>query len=177
LTDTAKLNFDNTHPKECHRIIANYFKNLIPETKEYYLHHFTIQKERNKGNYYGLIFGTNHTFGMEKFLKVCWQLDRTSGESNCNIDNDWDQNSLFFEKNTSNKKQEVTIQLKNLILSGEIKDNISGFKFVLKSGCLPGLFTDIINELEAQKKIERIGNVNNTSTIIHKAKQYQIKVC
>lgn len=56
--DTQQIKFDESQPKECHRIIADYFKKLVPEDKEYYVHHFTIHKE-NTGNYYGLIFGTN----------------------------------------------------------------------------------------------------------------------
>ena len=51
--ETEKLNFDDAKPKDCHRIIADYFRSMIPEYKEYYIHHFTIQKE-NKANFYGL---------------------------------------------------------------------------------------------------------------------------
>lgn len=77
-----RINFDESKPRECHRIIAHYFKSLLPISKEFYLHHFTIL---NRTNYYGLIFGTGHTLGMEKFLKVCWKHDPYAGESNCNI--------------------------------------------------------------------------------------------
>lgn len=70
------ISFDETMPKECHRVITNYFRALLPSDKEYYLHSFTIQKGKN---YYGLIFGSNHSLGMEKFLRVCWRQDAFAG--------------------------------------------------------------------------------------------------
>ena len=84
--DTSKINFSELRPNEIHRGVANYFRDLISTKTEYYLHHFSIQKEVNRGNYYGLIFGTGHSLGMEKFLKVCWKEDPFSGEANYNID-------------------------------------------------------------------------------------------
>ncbi len=174
--DTEQLNFDESQPKECHRIIAQYFKSLIPIDQEYYLHHFTIQKE-NKGNYYGLIFGTNHTFGMEKFLKVCWSKDSFSGESNCNIDDDFEEGSLFYKKSSSHKIARVKEEIKNAILSGEICDNISGFKYTMQKGCEPLLFTKVVKNLVNEEKIERYGDVNNSSTNVHRVKKYTIKVC
>ncbi|MBN1348416.1 three-Cys-motif partner protein TcmP [candidate division KSB1 bacterium] len=175
--DTEKIDFDESQPKECHRIIANYYKSLIPENKEYYVHHFTIQKATNRGNYYGLIFGTNHTFGMEKFLKVCWNLDRFSGESNCNIDDDYENGTLFYNQASSNKKAQVREEIVEAIFAGQIGDNISGFKYTLKKGCEPSLFTDVIKELEIKGKIRRDGDLNYKSTAIHKAKTYKIQVC
>lgn len=40
--DTKKMHFEESKPKECHRIIADYFRNLVDSKKEYYIHHFTI---------------------------------------------------------------------------------------------------------------------------------------
>ncbi len=45
----------------------------------------------------------------------------------------------------------------------------------MSKGCEPKLFTDIVKELEKAKRIERYGDVNNTSSDIHKAKKYNIK--
>jgi len=175
--DTRKLDFDESHPKECHRIIANYFRSLIPSDKEYYLHNFTIQKEKYKGNYYGLIFGTNHTFGMEKFLKVCWDKDDNSGESNCNIDNDYEIGSLFYDGSSSQKIEKIKEKLRTLILIGDIRDNIAGFKYTMQNGCEPSLFTKVIKELESKNVIKRYGDLNYRSTMIHRVKKYNITVC
>lgn len=174
--NTRNLNFDESEPKECHRIIANYFRNAIPNNKEYYLHHFSIRKEKS-GNYYGLIFGSNHSLGMEKFLKVCWQKDLFSGESNFNIDNDYEEGNLFFNPEKSNKREKVKKVLQDMILNGKIKSNIMGLKYTLKLGCEPSLFTNVVKELEKAKKISRAGNLSYSSMNIHKIKQpYNITI-
>jgi three-Cys-motif partner protein len=173
--DTSKINFENIRPNEIHRAVANYFRDLVPAGKEYYLHHFSIRKEEKKGNYYGLIFGSNHTLGMEKFLKVCWKHDAFSGEANYNIDNNFEEGTLFFHPENNIKKNTVLEKIKQLILSGEIADNIAGLKFAMHNGCEPNLFTTAVRKLEKDKLIERFGEVNNQSANIHRAKVYYIK--
>lgn len=171
--NTSNISFDESKPKECHRVIADYFRSSIPEDKEYYLHHFSIRKE-NSGNYYGLIFGSNHTLGMEKFLKVCWQKDKFSGESNFNIDDDFEIGTLFCNPEVSNKKEKVRTLLKEQILNNEINNNISGLKQTLKQGCEPILFTNVVKELEKNGQIKRSGELNYGSASIHKLKKYNI---
>jgi three-Cys-motif partner protein len=171
--DTNKIHFDEAKPKDCHRLIADYYRNLIPQDKEYYLHHFTIRKG---SNYWGLIFGTSHSFGMEKFLKVCWEKDHMSGESNFNIDNDFPEDSLLYDKDNTIKKQNIKDEIKHKILTGDIADNITGLKFALKNGCLPELFTIVIKELEKEKRIARTGDINYSSTVIHRVRKYNISL-
>lgn len=173
--NTSKIDFDNIRPNEIHRAVADYFRDLIPKGKEYYLHHFSIQKER-KGNYYGLIFGTNHTLGMEKFLKVCWKEDPFSGEANYNIDNNYEKGSLFEQLGENVKKDEVKETIKQKILSKEITDNITGLIFAIKNGCEPIVFTEVVLQLEKNNIIQRLGDVNNQSSIIHKVKKYTLKL-
>ncbi|MDR2409200.1 MAG: three-Cys-motif partner protein TcmP [Bacteroidales bacterium] len=171
--DTDRINFDESDPKECHRLIADYYQKLIPKSKEYYIHHFTIKKGPN---YWGLIFGTNHTLGMEKFLRVCWKVDIYSGESNFNKDNDIPIDSLFYTGETSNKKERVKVEIKNKIFSREIKKNIDGLKYALKNRCLPEIYVSVIQELEKNKMIKCSPKINRQSTNIHRADIYQIEV-
>ncbi|MCF8298424.1 MAG: hypothetical protein K9J13_12830 [Saprospiraceae bacterium] len=174
--DTSKIKFDEIRPNEIHRAIAKYFRDLIPKEKEYYLHHFSIQKEDKKANYYGLIFGSSHSLGMEKFLKVCWKHDVFSGEANFNIDNNHVKGTLFEQLGENVKKDSVSDKIKRLILSGEISDNITGLKFAMHNGCEPKLFTEVVQNLEKENLIERVGSVNNQSTNIHRIKEpYFIK--
>ncbi len=171
--NTNKLDFEEKRPKECHRIIADYFRNMIPADKEYYIHHFTIQKGTN---YYGLIFGTSHTLGMEKFVKVCWVEDENSGESNCNIDNDFEKGSLFYDPANTTKKIRIKEKLKLLILNGKIKSNVEGLKWVLSYGCEPKLFVEVVSSLVAQKKVAIQGKFNKQSSNIHRVEEYKIVV-
>lgn len=165
--DTNKMNFDDAQPKECHRLIKEYFENLIPKGKDYYLHSFTIKKG---SNYYGLIFGTSHSLGMEKFLKVCWEEDRLSGDSNCNIDNDYEEGSLFYNESETQKIVTVKQELKDKILNGIIKDNISGLKYALHRGCQPKVFVEVMSDVKKQGKVDIIGTFNKTAVNIHKIK-------
>ena len=168
-----QIDFSGKKPGECHRVIADFFRNQIPDNSAYYLHHFTIKKQ---SNYYGLIFGTSHSYGMEKFLKVCWEKDTFSGEANFNIDNNYPRDSLFFEEGKSYKLDIVKDKIKSDILSGKIRDNSTGLIAALKAGCLPRVFTEVVKDMEQQGLILRTGKVNNSSTRIHKVINYSIEV-
>lgn len=164
----TNLKFNENEPKECHQVIVSYFESLIPKDKEYYLNHFTIKKGTN---YYGLIFGTAHTLGMEKFQKVCWQEDSKAGESNCNIQNDFGNDTLFGNLEP-NKIQRVKDALKDDILSGKIKNNIAGLKEALRLRCEPKVFTEVVKELEKKGRIERVGEYKSyKSANIHQIKE------
>lgn len=173
--DTEKINYNEQEPKECHRAIANYFKDLISNKKEYFIHHFTIKKG---SNYYGLIFGTGHTLGMEKFLRVCWKQDKFSGESNCNINNDFEPDTLFHNLDNTKKKETVRNDIREKILSGKIQDNITGMKYALSNGCQPKLFIDTIESLKKENKVSIVGKYNKRATDIHRLddKKYTIRV-
>lgn len=166
-----QIRFDEAKPKECHRVIADYYRNLLPSDKEYYIHAFTIQKGKN---YYGLIFGTNHSLGMEKFVKVCWKHDCMSGDSNCNIDEDYLPGTLFFDQENSNKKSMVKEQIERLILNGSITSNIEGLKYALTHGCEPKLFVEVITQLKKDQRISIEGKFNRQSSNIHRVDKYNI---
>ena len=166
-----QIRFDEAKPKKCHRAIADYYRSLIPSDKEYYIHAFTIQKGKN---YYGLIFGTNHSLGMEKFVKVCWKHDSMSGESNCNIDEDYLPGTLFFDQENSNKKSTVKEQIERLILDGSINTNIEGLKYALTQGCEPKLFVEVITKMKKDQRISIEGKFNRQSSNIHRVDKYNI---
>lgn len=169
--DTSIIDFGSIKPKERHKLIAKYFRDLI-SNNDYYLHHFTIRKG---ANHWGLIFGSSHSLGMEKFLKVCWKKDKYSGESNDNMYNDYLENELFYNPETSNKKEKVKEKIRAKILNGEISDNISGFKFTLSELCMPVIFTEVVKDLERNGLIRRTGDLNYKSVQIHDCKEYKIE--
>jgi len=113
---------------------------------------------------------------MEKFLKVCWKHDALSGEANYNIDNNYETGTLFATLGENVKRDTSADEIKRLILSGKIRDNISGLKYAMHKGCEPKLFTKVILQLEKENNIIRQGNVNNQSSNIHKIKElYYLK--
>lgn len=168
-----KITFDERKPKECHKVITDYFKDLIPKDKKYYLHSFTIQKG---SNYYGLIFGTGHPLGMEKFVKVCWKEDKRAGESNCNLYNDFEPGTLFYDIQHTNKKTLVFNDIRNKILNCEIKDNLTGLDYALRCGCEPKLYVEVMDALIKEKKVHIVGTYNRQATNICKVAKYIIKI-
>jgi three-Cys-motif partner protein len=173
---THKIPFDENEPAKCHRQIADYYQTLIPAGLEYYIHNFTIKKD---SNYWGLIFGSSHTLGMEKFLKVCWGKDKNSGESNFNIDGDWEDDTLFHVPGRSNKRREIGEKIRKEILYGRIRDNRAGLKFALANRCLPSLFIEVVKTLEKEGSVTLVcadGKPSYAATSIHKVEPFRIKL-
>lgn len=174
------VNFNGVKAEQSHRIVSQYFKSLIPKGKEYYIHQFSLQKE-NKSNYYGIIFGSNHTLGMEKFLKVCWDKDPQAGEASYNIDHNYEPSSLFADEEPI-KIQRVKTIIKYLILKGTITNNICGMKFAMMSGCRPKMYVTAAKELSNENKIsfvDKNGQVckfKKASTKIHEIPIQYIKL-
>ncbi len=170
--NTEKIDFSSVKPVQRHGLIADYFASLVNKP-EFYLHHFTIRKG---SNHYGLIFGTNHTYGMEKFLKVCWEEDTFAGESNDNKWGDEQEGSLFFGIEPPKKIEAVKAELREMLLQGKIDNNINGLKTAMRKRCRPKVFVEVVRQLEKEKKIERIGEtVNNRAERIHEIPEYKIR--
>lgn len=170
--ETEKIEFKKSQPKHCHKLISQYFKDQIPRNKEYYLHQFSIKKGTN---YYGLIFGTSHSLGMEKFLKVCWSKDRMAGEANFDINNDFQYDTLFYDEMFSNKIEQYKEDLFCMIKTKKIKTNIEGLKYTLKYGLQTKTYLEAISNLiEREKIIISKGKINKKIVNIHKLKDNDI---
>ena len=89
---------------------------------------------------YGLIFGTEHLLGLEKFLSVCWRLDKVLGLANFDIENeniDSTTPSLFAEMDKPKKLDLFEQSLLRKIRAHEIVTNCEVYEFALRSGFLP----------------------------------------
>jgi len=117
-----------------HRCVLEYYRSLIPIDREYYLCPFSIKKG---ANIYGLIFGTRHLLGIDKFVNQCWKIDPHTGDSNFDIDKDdidEDQMQLFPDIDRPKKVQGFEKELKNEILKNALKTNIDIYKYTLFNG-------------------------------------------
>lgn len=141
--------------KEIHRFICKeYFRRMVPAGKDYYLMPFSIKKK--DGNIYGLIFGSGNLLGVEKFLRVCWQQDKVTGEANYAIDDPealrMGQHSLFAEDNVMKKTDQFR---KDLIKLLEIpRDNRDLYRFCLENGFLPRHIKSILHELRKEGLVQ-----------------------
>lgn len=172
--DTKKLNYDDTPPEHCHRVIADYFESLIPHGKEYYIGAFSIKKD---SNYYGLVFGSSHTLGAEKFQKICWSVDKLTGAADYNIDRELsykNPNGILFEEiRVPRKIRNFKEELEEQIITGKISTDTEAYKFALKKRCQISHASEVLEKLVEDKKIEPIKLIKQE---IHKNKPNLIMV-
>jgi len=163
------IEMQNIEYYHIHRKVLSHYKSLIPENKTYYLAPFSIKKERN---IYGLIFGTNHTLGIEKFLNVAWKNDKLRGEANYDIDSeniDLHSPRLFPELNIPSKRDVFEKNLSSKIVSGEINQRDDAYLFALNEGFLLKDANIVLKKLYAEKKIKSV--IEYISADLHKNKQ------
>ena len=135
---------------EVHRAVFDYYKGLIPDGHEYYMAPFSIKKG---ANIYGLIFGTHHVKGIEKFLLSAW---KKGGDANFDIDGDKidpARPSLFPEDNIPKKLQVFDRDLRREITEGRLRTNVDVYLFALESGCLPKHARSTIKKMQKEKVI------------------------
>lgn len=169
----SKEDFDETRPFHCHRTVFKYYQSMIPENIEYFLSPFSIKKNKN---IYGLIFGSNHSFGIEKFLNISWRLNENSGDANYNIDEEKiaeGELDLFEKYNKPKKLQLFDMELCKRIFSKEIISKKQIYSFAFNYGCLPKHANDIIRKLI---KDEEIAPLKLASQSIHKLNDETIEV-
>jgi three-Cys-motif partner protein len=162
---------DKTNYYHIHRKVLQHYKSLIPKNKEYFLAPFSIKKGTN---IYGLIFGTNHTLGIEKFLSVAWKLDKHRGEANYDIDGDKIDElapKLFSEQDIPNKKQVFEKKLIESILNGTLKTNREVYLYTLMEGFMLNDANPILKKLKAERKIDYSFKLLNNK--LHKEKDIQ----
>lgn len=152
LGSLSKEDFLAEEPDHCHRVICDYYRSMIPEHTEFYIAPFSIKKGPN---IYGLVFGSHSLRGLEKFLDVCWAIDKETGEANYNIDGDplkFGQLSLFDEQNVIKKQDKFKSELFDYIK--EAKNNKELYAYTLENGFLPKHTNSLLKELQKENKIE-----------------------
>ncbi len=128
--DKSTLTYANAHKK-----VVELYKEMIPENRRenYFLGDFSLKKPC--GAIYGLIFGTSHILGLDKFLNLCWRIDSIRGEANYETDKiDWMRPSLFAEDNIPTKWKVFEENLRRGILEEKMKTNLEIYKFSLING-------------------------------------------
>ncbi len=86
---------------------------------------------------YGLIFGSAHPLGIDKFLHVAWQKDVISGEANFDIDrDDIRPGQLMFEfaESRSTKVAAFEVELEELLRNGSLKNESEVMRVCFEQG-------------------------------------------
>ena len=120
--------------KNVHRKVCEAYRRLIPAGWRYYLSPFSIAKDAGS-NVYGLIFGSGHPLGMDKFLKICWDEDPLTGEANYDIDDDNIQpGQMTFWEERPKKIECFERELKQEIDDQHLCSNVDVYNFALNRG-------------------------------------------
>jgi three-Cys-motif partner protein len=133
---------ENVLYTDVHRVLAEKYREWAP--KDMFIGHFSIKK---KSNIYGLIFGSHHWRGMQKFLEIVWKLDPDCGEADYEMESDTAQGEMYFEEGkTGFKKRKIEIfqeQSSDLIKDGTLSTDNAVFLHRLTSGFLPRVTKDV----------------------------------
>lgn len=138
-----------------HRYLCkNYYRSLVPNGVSYYLAPFSIKKDVSP-NVYGVIFGSGNLLGLEKFLKVCWEKDKVTGEANFNIDEDynWDGERFAFPDFASPRKHEQFETSLLEYVAGTTRTNHEVYRFTLEAGFLPKHASRFLKKLQDQGRL------------------------
>ncbi|HBO25987.1 three-Cys-motif partner protein TcmP [Culturomica sp.] len=150
----SQIQFEESKPYECHEKVYNYYKTLI--NGDYYLGRFSIKKVTN---YYGLIFGSHHPLGLEKFLSASWSIDVNNGEANHEIDETKQYEGSFMNlfdevSGISTFKTKLESYEEHLLDYFSVpRTNQEIYKFSLESGISIPKTVDILRKLEKERRI------------------------
>jgi three-Cys-motif partner protein len=137
--------------KDIHRYVCReFYQKLIPVDHRYHVAPFSIEKDGG-ANIYGIIFGSGSLFGLEKFLRVCWNKDEITGEANYNIDGDIvrdGQMALLPEDSVIKKQDRFQRDLMEYIRLRK-PDNRDLYQFVLENGFLPSHAGAVLRSMQA----------------------------
>lgn len=119
IRDSAK-NMNDKNASSITRAVGKYYQDKISQqVSNYYLWQFSLKED---GQYYGIIFGSAHPLGIEKFISVSWSIDKMRGEASYDIDDDRiseEVKSLFSEFDTPKKILDFQQLLNYSILSNK----------------------------------------------------------
>jgi len=147
---------DRSKPANIHRQISEYYRKKLPMESATKLYPFTIKKA---GGYYGLVFGSKHCLGFEKFLSICWKKNEINGEANFDIDEEFKfrQPSLFGDPKVS-KLDKFKTDLKNFIFENKEVTNKEVLDFTLSRGFEPKQAAIVLREMKKNKQIEHFSH-------------------
>lgn len=148
---------------DAHRAVVNHFRQWVPKGADYYLAPFSIKKG---ANVYGLVFGSGHPLGMEKFLKVAWKIDPLIGEANFDIDREGlsaRQPSLFNDRPT--KITAFESDLRDRIISRVLQTEGDVYRFCISSGFTATHAEPVIKQLKREAVLDCAWNVPRLESI------------
>ncbi len=146
-----------------HRVVVDKYRKLIPNDSLLQIFPFSIKKG---ANIYGIIFGSKHIRGVEKFLKIAWNANKLNGEANYDIDEDYKKEQLelnFFEGDSCPLKRLTKIEkfeqyLEEFIQEKRVVTNKEIYYFTYEAGHIGVHACTCLKRLKAEKKVNYSGH-------------------
>ncbi len=139
-------------PHHVHRAALDYYRGLLPNERDYWLAPFSIRKG---ANIYGLIFGSAHPLGMDKFLEVAWRKDHINGEANFDINRDnLDSPQLPLFDRTPTKLRLFERDLDGRIRAGSVRSELDVIRICFAHGVRRSHATPVLQDLKRQGIIQ-----------------------
>ncbi|ACL05944.1 three-Cys-motif partner protein TcmP [Desulfatibacillum aliphaticivorans] len=146
----------NAPHDQSHRIVLETYRKRIPDNNLTLLYPFSIMKN---SNIYGLIFGSKHLLGVQKFLKIAWNKDKLAGEADYDID-DVEQIKIFEEDQKISKVEAFERKLEKFVALKREVTNWEVLRFTLEEGHIPKHAREKMSDLKKRGKVHykrRIG--------------------
>jgi three-Cys-motif partner protein len=137
-----------------HLAVADAYRKLVPAGKRYYVSSFSIKKS---SNVYGVIFGSGHPLGIDKFLEVAWNKNKVTGDANFDVYREGIEPgvpSLFPEMNVPTKIKLFEEELEQEILKGTCPDESEIIKICHRHGVRRKHAEPVLAKLRRNKQIE-----------------------
>ena len=136
-----------------HKLVRAYYQSQVPAGREYYMSDFSLKKD---ANIYGVIFGSNHLRGLDKFVRTCWKLDETTGQANYDIDRENIDDSVpYLIQPVPRKVSLYQDALALLIKNGKLRTNKDVLVHYLTNGMLCSHARPVLAKLRAEGVIEK----------------------
>ncbi len=137
-----------------HRAALDYYRGFLSKGSDYFLAPFSIKKG---SNIYGLIFGSGHPLGIDKFLQVAWSQDELNGEADFDINREEitpGQTFLAIDDFRPSKVTGFERELEQMLREGNLQDEIDVMRLCFDRGVKRQHAEIVISKLKRERIIE-----------------------
>jgi len=162
----------NTPYKLIHETVVDIIKEKFSDDSKLKLYPYSFKKG---ANVYGIIYGTRHILGAEKFLRIAWRINPDNGRADYDIYDDERRKGrmLFPEFVGKTTVEAFKAELQRNVLAGKITNNIDAYIYAIEKGFIPKHAKEVLKDM---KKTGKIDYDKNSPGITYSNYQKGIKI-
>ncbi|MFA6961741.1 MAG: three-Cys-motif partner protein TcmP [Opitutaceae bacterium] len=140
---------------QVHHAVLDYYRAMLPAGKRYYLAPFSIKKG---SNIYGIIFGSAHPLGMDKFLTVAWEKDGLNGNANFDINRDaLTPGEFMLDLGSATRPLKINVfeeSLEAALRRKELRDEVAVMELCYRHGVMRKHSAPVLQRLKKEGLIQ-----------------------